>query len=208
MQSWGASMSAAVQAGHVSRHSAELTAEEARNTTFPPSAIGWRGYSEEEVNDFVYRAAQALAAAEHECSALRAEIHRLRNFYREQGTDIDNAVERPPSRSHRRNGHLVGEVERYAEKHLALATTYAEGIIDDDRGKAEAHLYHARLRGRAVVDDMLGTFLSNPHNRSRAEAELRRLVCWLRAFGEAVWTQSDAMAQVAEEELESLTALR
>jgi hypothetical protein len=79
-------------------------------------------------------------------------------------------------------------------------------VVDYEHGRAEEHRYHARVRAHTVVDDLIGTFLADPHHRSRAEAELRRLAGWLWAFGEAVWTQSDAMARVAEQELRTVTS--
>lgn len=193
-------MSTLVQQTHVSRHRAELTADEARKVAFPPSSLGWRGYAEDKVDEFVARVADTLATAEREYAAMRAEIDRLRAFYREHGTDVDNAAERKPARARRRSGYLVGEVERYAAKYLALAAEYAEVVVDYEHGRGEEQLYHARVRARTVITDLIGAFLADPHNRSRAEPELRRLAGWLWAFGEAVWTQSDAMARVAEQE--------
>ena len=46
-------MSTVVAQTHVSRHRAELTADEARKVTFPPSSLGWRGYAEDRVDEFV-----------------------------------------------------------------------------------------------------------------------------------------------------------
>lgn len=194
-------MGTAVHQTHVSRHRAELTAEEARKVTFPPAALASRGYADDKVDEFVARLVEALATAEREYAAMRAEVDRLRTFYREHGTDVDNTAERRPVQAPRRGGHLTTEVERYAAKYLALAAEYAEVVVDYEHGRAEEHLYHARLRARAVAGDLIRTFLADPRNRSRTEAELRRLAGWLWAFGEAAWTQSDAMAQVAEQEL-------
>jgi DivIVA domain-containing protein len=198
-------MSTVVHQPHVSRHRAELTADEARKVTFPPST-GWRGYAEDKVDEFVARVADTLAAAEREYAAMRAEIDRLRAFYREHGTDVDNATERRPARPRRRGGYLVGGVERYTGKYVALAAEYAEVVVDYEHGRADEHLYHARIRARTVVTDLIEAFLADPHNRSRAEAELRRLAGWLWAFGEAVWTQSDAMARVAEQEFRTVAS--
>jgi DivIVA domain-containing protein len=198
-------MSTVVHQSHVSRHRAELTAEEARKVTFPPASLGWRGYAEDKVDEFVARVVDTLATAEREYAAMRAEVDRLRAFYREHGTDVDNAAERKPARPRPRGSYLVGEVERYAAKYVALAAEYAEVVVDYEHGRAEEHLYQARVRARAVAGDLISTILADPHNRSRTEAELRRLAGWLWAFGEAVWTQSDAMARVAEQELRMVT---
>src|SRR5690348_11126287 len=118
-------MSTVVHENHVSRHRAELTAEEARKVTFPPASLGWRGYAEDKVDEFVARVVDTLATAEREFAAMHAEVDRLRAFYREHGTDIDNAAERKPARARRRGSYLVGEVERYAATYVALAAEYA-----------------------------------------------------------------------------------
>src|SRR3954451_14292443 len=66
-----------------------LTAAEIRSARFGQSPMAWRGYSEEEVSAFLSRVAAGVEADEAERAALRAEIDRLRHFYREHGADVD-----------------------------------------------------------------------------------------------------------------------
>jgi DivIVA domain-containing protein len=180
-----------------------LTAEDARGVTFRQSQLAWRGYSEDDVNEFVEQAADALEAAEQDYAALRAEIERLRSFYREHGTDVDLVVGQ--ARPRRRTGWLVNEVERYTETYLSLASACADSAVDDDPQTSGQQLYHARVRARLLVEDMISAFLADPRNRARAEEELQLLIHWLRGFGEAFLAQVDAMVQVADGRLRSVT---
>src|SRR5215212_6740278 len=103
-----------------------LTAAEIRSARFGQSPMAWRGYSEEEVSAFLSRVAAAVESEEAERAALRAEIDRLRHFYREHGTDVDRAplVEstRPPaspndlaSQARQRLDAVSANAERYAD---------------------------------------------------------------------------------------------
>jgi DivIVA domain-containing protein len=199
-------MSSPVDPGPVRYLGGQLTAEAARAMTFRQSQLAWRGYSEDDVNEFVQRAADALEAAQQDYGALRAEVERLRAFYRDHGTDVDRVVE--PSRSRRHNGWLVREVERYTGTHLNLAIASADSAVDDDSQTSGQQLYHARVRARLLVEDMVAAFLADPRNRTRAEPELLLLTRWLRAFGDALLAQVDAMVQVAENQLRSKTSWR
>ncbi|MGC9668754.1 DivIVA domain-containing protein [Planosporangium sp. 12N6] len=180
-----------------------LTADEARSATFRQSQLAWRGYSEDDVNDFAQRAADTLEAVERDYAALRAEVDRLRSFYREHGADVDRAPAQP--RPPRHNGWLVHEVERYTETYLNLAVACADSAVDGDPQSSGQQLYHARVRARLFVEDMVSAFLADPRNRARAADELQLLSGWLRGFGEAFLAQIDAMMLVAEGQLRAVT---
>jgi DivIVA domain-containing protein len=199
-------MSTPVNPGSVRRHGGALTAKEARATAFRQSQLAWRGYSEDDVNDFVQRAANALEMAERDQSALRAEIDRLRSFYRDHGTDVDRAVGQP--RPRRPQSWLVREADRYTDSILDLAAACADSTVEDDAETSEQHLYHARVRARLLVEDLISAFVSDPHNRSRAGAELLLLTRWMRGFGEAILAQVDAMVLVADRQVRLQAARR
>jgi cell division initiation protein len=180
----------------VRQRTGTLTAEEARAATFRQTQLAWRGYSEDDVNEFVQRAADALEVAERDYAALRAEVERLRGFYREHGADVDRAA--GPPRPRRGHSPLVREVDRYTQTIVNLAAACADSAVEDDARTNERHAYHARVRARLFVEDLIAAFLADPHNRSRAEAELRHLVRWTRGFGEAALAQVDAVLLVAD----------
>jgi DivIVA domain-containing protein len=196
-------MSTPVDPGPVRQYGHHLTAEQARAMTFRQSQLAWRGYSEDDVNEFVQRAADALDAAEQDYAALRAEVDRLRSFYREHGADVDRAAAQPRPRRH--NGWLVSEVERYTETYLNLAIECADSAVDADPETSGQRLYHARVRARLLVEDMISAFLADPRSRSHAEEELQLMTGWLRGFGEALLAQIDAMTLVADGRLRSVS---
>ena len=186
-----------------------MTAEEVRATTFQQSPLAWRGYSEQEVDLFVARAAQSLDEAQRDTIALRAEVDRLRNFYRRHGTDIDHSVDqRSEWRAAAEPSRLIAEAQRYIQTQVAQADIYAEMVTTEGQPQAEETLLHARLRSKIVVEDMLRTFLSRSHDRQRAQAEVEQLAQWVSALADALWAQTDAMSQVLQAQLAHRTTLR
>ncbi|TDD24899.1 DivIVA domain-containing protein [Nonomuraea diastatica] len=65
-----------------------LTPERVRNKAFSRTKLGHRGYSEDEVRTFLYRMADDMAAGDMEKADLRAEVERLKNWYKDRGTDV------------------------------------------------------------------------------------------------------------------------
>lgn len=71
----------------------EITAEVVRSVEFPRLGLGYRAA---DVDAFLHLVAAALAEAETERAALRAELHRLRYWYRRQGERLDPPEPRAP----------------------------------------------------------------------------------------------------------------
>ncbi|NJC72525.1 DivIVA domain-containing protein [Planosporangium thailandense] len=199
-------MSSPVDPGRVRLQPDALTADEVRAATFRQSPLGWRGYSEDDVQEFLERVATALEAVERDNSALRTEVERLRSFYRDHGTDVDRVAGRTPARHH--PSPLVREVDRYSDTLVDVAAGCADSTAADDAETCERDLYHARVRARVYVEDLISSFLSDPHTRSRADDELRLVARWMRGFGEALLAQVDAMVLVADNHLRSPAAWR
>jgi DivIVA domain-containing protein len=133
-------MSIPVDPGPVRQRAGALTAVQARSVTFWDSQLAWRGYSEDDVNEFVQRAAAVLELAERDHSALRAEIERLRNFYRDHGTDVDRAAEqsrprRPGSRADAELLLLTRWMRRFGE--AILAQVDAMVLVADSRLRSQ-----------------------------------------------------------------------
>lgn len=163
-----------------------LSPDEVRQTTFRQSQLAWRGYSEDEVDAFKSMIADYLVNCEKERTALRAEIDRLRNFYRNHGTDVD-LVGGSHRNRRRRSGtgeDLVNRISDNAEAHLEQARDYADLIQERAADRAEDELYHTVVRSSLGVEEWL---------RTRWDAgapvgvgELRSALTWLRAFGYAL----------------------
>jgi len=167
-----------------------LTADDVRATTFNRSQLGWRGYSEEEVEEFVARVADALAAADQERTALHTEIRRLRDFYRSHQDDVDRAG---PTRHRHRvdDDDLVTAVADYAEVQVDQAREYALLLDGGDAG-APRMLHHARVRAELAIEESLDAL----GRQAVGQRSLDRALMWLGAFGDALRVQLDVTTDV------------
>jgi DivIVA domain-containing protein len=179
-----------------------MTVDEIRAAAFQQSPLAWRGYSEEEVDTFVARVAHSLQEAQRETAALRAEVDRLRNFYKRHGTDVDHSVDRREAWFTPADiNPLIVEAQKYVETQVAQADTYAELVSTEARDQADEMLAHAQLRARIVVEDMVRTFRSRVHDPGRATVHLEQLAVWSQALAESLWAQTSAMTSAVEAEL-------
>jgi DivIVA domain-containing protein len=167
-----------------------LTADDVRAATFNRSQLGWRGYSEEEVEAFVARVADSLVAADQERAALEAEIRRLRDFYRSHQDDVDR-VGATRHRHRVEDDDLVTAVADYAEVQVDQAREYALLLDGGDAG-APRMLHHARVRAELAADEALAV-----HGRqSVGQRSLDRALMWLGAFADALRVQLDVTTEV------------
>jgi cell division septum initiation protein DivIVA len=175
--------------------------------------MAWRGYSEEEVGAFLARVAAGVEAEEAERAALRAEIDRLRNFYREHGTDVDRVPlvdsRRPPaspgdltSQARQRLDALTANAEHYAD----LLTGGIQRAPHDPvpvRDEARDLLVHAEVSARIgfeqTVADFRSTYRAHP---AGVVAELQRTLVWLDELTHALTLQLAAIYAAVGEELE------
>ncbi|MFL6129831.1 MAG: DivIVA domain-containing protein [Mycobacteriales bacterium] len=187
-----------------------LTAAEIRSARFGQSPMAWRGYSEEEVADFLARVAAGVEADEAERAALRAEIDRLRHFYREHGTDVDRVPladsRRPPASP----GDLTSQVRQRLDALTANAERYADlltgGIYRAPhdpvpaRDEARDLLVHAEVSGRIGFEQTVADFRSayRAHPAGVA-AELARTRTWLEEFTHALTRQVAALYDAVED---------
>ena len=189
-------------AHHPRRAPLPLTPDEARKVTFQQSPLAWRGYSEQEVDEFVARTVQALETAQRETVALHTEVNRLRNFYRQHGTEIDRLADRHAGWSDPRASRpLIAEAKSYTDTQVVHADSYADLVATDAHHHADEALAHAQVRSRILAEELVRTFVSRTPDPRRAQLELDQVALWLRALGEALWSQTDAMTQVIDAQL-------
>jgi DivIVA domain-containing protein len=190
-----------------------LTAAEIRSARFEQSPMAWRGYSEEEVGAFLARIATGVEADEAERAALRTEIDRLRNFYREHGTDVDRVPlvdsRRPPaspgdltSQARQRLDALTANAERYAD--LLTGGIYrAPGDPVPPQDEARDLLVHAEVSCRIgfeqTVREFCSTYRAHP---AGVTGELERTMTWLDEFTHALTRQLAALQSAAEDGLD------
>jgi DivIVA domain-containing protein len=172
------------------------TPDEVRNAMFSQSQLAWRGYSEDEVREFLAKVADAMAAATKERAALRAEIDRLRNFYREHGTDVD----RVNGASRRRDpepGSLMGRMGAYTEVQIARARQFATLVDGRDEKEADEVFHHSKVQAALATEQAIRALVEGENGRSPAAlAEMRRASAWLRAFAYALCAQIEVANDV------------
>jgi DivIVA domain-containing protein len=167
-----------------------LTPDEVRTATFNRSPLAWRGYSEDEVTAFLGQVADSMVEAGRERAALRKEINRLRNYYRNQGEDVDRIrliAGGPPE-------NLLDYVVKSAWWQLEVSRRFAE-LLETDPDEADATLYDARVRAALAMANAI-----DEHAGGRPGLEeLRRVIVWLRAFAYATQVQVDGASDVLRE---------
>ena len=190
-----------------------LTAADIRSAQFGQSPMAWRGYSEEEVSAFLARVATELETDQAEQAALRAEIDRLRHFYRDHGADVDRVPlvngHRPPaspgdlaSQARQRLDALTANAERYAD----LLTGGVHRPPDHPvpaRDEARDLLVHAEVSARIGFEQTVAEFCAAYRaHPAGVVAELERVLTWLDEFTHALTRQLVALHEAAGDALE------
>lgn len=190
-----------------------LTAEEIRSARFTQSPMAWRGYSEEEVGTFLARVAAGMETDEAERSALRAEVERLRHFYRSHGEDVDRA----PLVARHRPPPSPGDLPSQARQRLDALTANAELYADLLTGgvyRAPDHpvpppeesrdlLVHAEVSCRIGFAETLEAFRATYREQPAAVlGELERTRLWLDEFTHALTRQLAALQAAVEDRLD------
>jgi DivIVA domain-containing protein len=165
-----------------------LTAKEIRAVRFTRTSLGWRGYAVEEVDKFVAEVADTLAEAEREQAALRAEVDRLRDFYRNQGVDVDRP--RQAMERHRLSHRLYDRIIEYTWVQLDLAQEFAS-LLPSAPEEADTLLYHARVRASLAAEQAVFDAAKDTNGGAVDREEMREIVVWLRALGYAMQVQVD-----------------
>lgn len=152
-----------------------MTPEDVQATRFRE---GWRGYDEDEVDDFMSRVAHALQVVIAERDEARARADRL-----EQDADEVHEQERLLRRT-------LLTAERTAEETVERAQADAEGLRSEARADAERIRIEAHDRARHDLE-----------RAARTADEMRRSVAGLRAFRDEY---ADRVRAVVQEQLEAL----
>jgi cell division initiation protein len=181
-----------------------LSAEDIRTTRFGQSPMAWRGFSEEEVATFLTRVAAQVEADAAERAALRAEVDRLRTFYRSHGTDVD----RVPVGSGQRPPPSAGDLPSQTRPRLDALTANAELYADLLTGgvwrppdapvqpadEARELLVHAEVSARIGYEELVASFRAAYADHPEATAaELRRTQVWLDEYTHALTCQLTAL---------------
>jgi DivIVA domain-containing protein len=167
-----------------------LTSDEIRAVRFSGAFLGWRGYLVDEVDSFVAVVADAMAEAERVQAALRAEIARLRDYYRSHDVEVDRPDQAEEPGRRRAPSGLVDYVADYTWVQLELAQQFAS-LLDTAPTEADSLLYHARIRSSLAVEQAVIASSKDADGGAIDREQVRRLTVWLRALAYAVQVQVD-----------------
>jgi hypothetical protein len=141
------------------------------------------GLSEDEVRVYIAAVADAMAAAEAMRDALRAEVARLRAFYRDQGTDVD----RPEPRREPARDDATARFRRHVSDLVTAAQRYAATVAVNPGLAADQILTDGTRRAVEHTQDLL---FPQPPLAPPTRAEAERMLRWLDAFTVAMQVQA------------------
>jgi DivIVA domain-containing protein len=181
-----------------------LTPERVRSVDFTRTPIGRRGVSEEEVQAFLLRVAEDIAARDAAEATLRAEVafykDRLRDWQAarsaEGAGEADAAAATPapsPTQPSIEAVNILSRAQQEADAYVAQAQEYCRRLTEDARDHADAILAEARQEAEAAGEQAARDYRSRSGAGYAAECEeLERRLAWARTFVaslEAVETQ-------------------
>jgi DivIVA domain-containing protein len=176
------------------RRRPRMTPMRIRNAQLAETRFGKRGYERDAVDELLTRIADDTQDATEEIRRLRAEIERLRSFYRSKGTDVDAETTRLFDA---RQVAMLSRAQAEAERTIAEAQHQAVLEMNDTRAQAAAFLERVR---REAEDIRVQAELEA--SRSGANpAQDERLLGWLETIKRSV----DAMLPALQGQFEGIS---
>jgi DivIVA domain-containing protein len=176
-----------------------MSPDEIRSAQLRETGLGRRGYRPEEVHQLLARVANEVARWSEAYAECHAEVRRLRNFYRNEGIDIDRRVERRPETADdavsTRAIEMLAKAQAYADRVVADAQAQARNMQADARAQAENIVVHARREADAAGRAYRARSGSG-YNPDREEVE--RLVAWTRSILATVKATQQQLAATGE----------
>ncbi|GAA4204283.1 DivIVA domain-containing protein [Actinocatenispora rupis] len=182
---------------------APLSADKVRTTTFSRPPFGRRGYHEDEVRMFLSRVADDITAADAEKAALRAEISRLVNYYREHGQDPN--AESMRERISVDAVNLMSQAQQAADSQVAQAEEYSRRLVGQARQRYEELLRHAQEQARQAADEASRASAELDTGASPLERQaLEQKIAYLRTFAEVTEVQLRSVLTALTREVDKL----
>jgi DivIVA domain-containing protein len=192
-----------------------LTPETVRRWDFTRTPLGRRGYLEADVDRFRRIVADEIAHADAEKAELRAELDRLRNYFRSQHIDLTEGGNGtgPPARH---SGisvqavNMMSMAQQAADQHIAQAETYARQLVGDARRQCEELLLSSHGQAAEAARAATEAYQANQSDGgvgSAATAELEGRIAYLRTFADVTQVQVTSILQALGHELDRLTTL-
>jgi DivIVA domain-containing protein len=190
-------MTAPIDASQRHTPGPRLTPERVRTTQFTRSPIGRRGFSEEEVQIFLQRVAEDIAARDADDASMRATIsHYQRTLAQWQAERTDHRGEDPLAQTRRPTVeaiNILSRAQQEADSYVAQTQAYCRRLAVDARQHAEQILTEAQARAEEAAGQAVEEYRRRAGNDHSPEfEELERRLVWARTFLaslEAVETQ-------------------
>lgn len=154
-----------------------LSPREIQHARFAETRLGRRGYERDEVDQLLVRIAEDAQNATDEISVLRAELQRLRDYYRSKGIDVDVEF---AEHIDAEQVALLARAQAEAERTISEARRQA--VLEMKDVRTQAALFLARVHREAEE-------LKRRHQDTGDDADLereQRLIAWLNTIRQTV----------------------
>lgn len=175
-----------------------------RDARFTRSPIGRRGYDIDEVNRFMYRVAEQVAARDAEKASLRAEVERLRDWIRSRIRDADDPGTPVSAGLNAQMIALMSQAQQQADAYIAQAEAYSRKLTIEARQRADELLTEAEAaltHGNQIAGG------GDSAEITARLAEVQRRADWLRAFCRATQVQLQAASEAFFQEVDRVAHL-
>ena len=183
-----------------------LTPDHVRSMRFSRTPIGRRGLAEDEVRAALSGIAEDMATSDAEKAALRAEVSRLRNYFRENHPEA-KVVEHDDRRPRAEAVNILSQAQQQADAYVAQALEYGRQVTSQARHQAEELLRDAQRRAEAASESAAHEYRRQSGTQYAAQIEeLERRVAWLKTFAKAVQVQMQSATDAFSREIEKVAA--
>jgi DivIVA domain-containing protein len=180
-------MTSAAEAPQRQSSGPRLTPERVRTTQFTRSPIGRRGFSEEDVQLFLQRVAEDIAARDADDASMRATIsHYQRTLAQWQSERSEPRGEDPLAQTRRPTVeaiNILSRAQQEADSYVAQTQAYCRRLAVDARQHAERILAEAQAKAEEAAGLAVEEYRRRAGNDHAPEfEELERRLVWARTF--------------------------
>lgn len=195
--------------------------ERVRSAQFSRTPLGRRGLNEDEVRLFLARVAEDLAAVDAEKAEMRAEINRLRNYFRDRDFDADARPGQPsagspapvaspglPARPDVAAINLMSRAQQAADAQVAQAEEYSRRLVHQARAYYDRIVQEATLQANEAAQRLQAAQRAGDDASASVEREaLEQRIAWLRTFAEVTQVQLRSVFEALTQEVDKLSDL-
>lgn len=192
------------------RRASRLTPETVRRWQFTRTPLGRRGYLEADVDRFRLLVTEEIARADAEKAELRAELDRLRNYFRDHRIDPSaraangSSGTSPEPAVNVQAVNVMSMAQQAADQHIAQAEHYARELVGDARRQYEQIVVTAHQQAQEAAREAARAAEASAA-AGPLDAELQARITYLRTFADVTQVQVASILQALGRELDRLT---